>query len=286
MQRRGTRTTRGTGRRIGRATAYGVGGFAALAVVLLFVTPSALAAPISTPTRPIVLVAPYTGTTVGYSNSWSQSGCGSAAILEKAFFHARSGLAGFDDRTKSPACSGNPLGASAWASSGMDIDFPVHVAHKALTIVAVTTIDAAMRAALSPGSCTSTASDYSCYAYADASLSGGFYLYDQTTGFYWFATSLWPGEFLSAYNLTSCYAGNCSSYSAPSESAHVDSTVVWTISATGLTPSDQFVLIAFFSSYTSASESSYAATTSGGTLASVNAALGGNGIDVDSITIV
>lgn len=269
-----------------RTTAYGAGAGTALAIALLFLAPSTLAAPVNLPTHPVVLVAPYTGTSVGYSNTWSQSGCGAAAILAKAFFHAHSGLAGFDDRAKSPACSQNPLGATAWASSGMDIYFPVTVPHKSMTIVAITTLDVAMRATLTAGACTSTASDYSCYAYTEASLSGGFYLYDQTTGFYWFATSLWPGEFLSAYNLTSCYAGNCSSYSAPSESAHVDQTVVWTISATGLTPTDQFVLIAFFSGYASASETSYAATMTGGTLASVNGALGGNGIDVDSITIV
>jgi len=274
---------RASGGRLGRTATYGFGATAAFAIALLFFTPTTLAAPAG---AVVVLSAPYHGTTTGVLDSWSAAGCGSAAVVTKAFFHAHTGLAGFDDRTRSPSCSANPFGASGGASSDLTIDFPVTITAKSTTIVAVATLDVGLHADLTVGACTATAINYSCAGYASAYLTGGFYLYDLTTGAYWFASTLWPGEFLSAYNYTTCYSGTCYNYSTPSESALVDSTIVWSIAATGLSTTDQYVLYAYFDGAVSSSETSYGATITGSlATAGVNAATMGHGIDVDSITI-
>jgi hypothetical protein len=257
---------------------------AALVVALLFVLPSAAAAPVA---HTVVLSAPYHGTKTSYSNSWSTAGCGSAAITATPFFHPATGLAGFADQARAPACSNNPLGASGGASSGFTTLFPVTFTKRSASIVVVTTVSAALRAHDSIAACTSgQTSYYYCDSSAYAELNGDVYLYDQTTGSYWFPSTFWSGLFVEAYNYTYCYAGNCSSIGAPNAAAHTSGAVVWTIPASRLNPADSYVLLLFFSGYASVSVSSYAASFSGGsTAASVDVATMGHGINVASITI-
>jgi len=267
-----------------RLTSYSLVAGAAVVVALLFVLPTAAAAPMA---RAVVLSAPYYGTTTSYSNSWSASGCGSAAITATPFFHPSNGLAGFADQARSTACTHNPLGGSGGASSGFTTLFPLTFSKSKATIVVVTTVSAVLHAHDSVGTCSASQTNYYyCDSSAYAELTGDAYLYDQTTGSYWFPTTFWSGAFVDAYNETFCYSGNCSTYGAPSASASVSGAVVFTIPATGLNPADSFVLLLFFSGYASVSVGTYAATLSGGsTSASVNVATMGHGINVASITI-
>ena len=267
-----------------RWLAFGVAPTLAVALAVLIAVPNASAGPSA---HPVVLSAPYHGTKTGYSNTWSVTGCAHASIATPAFFAPKTGLAGFADRSSSPTCNQNPLGAYSSASSEVVVDFPVKATSSSLTIVAVTSVDAALRAHLANQACASSAPSYSCYAYASASVTGDVYLYDQTSGNYWFPSTFWYGAYVYAYDSDYCSAGTCSSYVAPNNSTHLSTTVVWTIPATGLVPTDSFVLVAYFSSSVSTEESNSAAPQStGSATAVVDAATGSHGIDLASITIV
>lgn len=275
--------TQETARRYAKRSAkYGVATMAALAVVVLFMVPSAGASPMA---QAVVLSAPYHGTTTAYTNSWTASGCGSAAIVTRPFFHPSTGLAGFSDRAKGPACSKNPLGAGADASSAFFTLFPLTFSKHSATITMVLSIQAELVAQDSAVNCVPTALNASCYSDAYAGVSGDAYLVDQTTGAYWFPTSFWSGAFVDAYNYTTCYLGSCSSFGAPSASMHVSTTVALIIPASGLHLSDSFVLYVFFSGTTTAGVGVDAASLTGSTSAVLNVANHGNGIDIASITI-
>lgn len=272
-----------TRRRIGRIGTYGVAASAAIFVALLFAVPTAAAAPMA---QAVVLSAPYHGTVTSYTNSWSTAGCGSAAILTRPFFHPTTGLAGWSDQAKGPACTKNPLGASGEASSGFFTLFPLTLSKHSVTIVVVISIQAELQARDSAVTCVPSALNASCYSEAYAGISGDAYLYDQTIGAYWFPTTFWTGAFVQAYNYTTCYSGSCSSFGAPSESMQVHTTAALTIPATRLHPSDSFYLYVFFSGTVIASVGVDAASISGGsTSALLNVATNGNGIDIASITI-
>jgi len=269
-----------------RARLWAPGATAGIAVAVLFLlaAPNALGA---SPPKAVVLSAPYKGTSTGYSNSWSATGCGTAKISTYPFFDPHNGLGGFSDRAASPVCKANPVAPSGSAGSWFDTLVPVHVSQKSVTVVVVATVDALVRAELSAGSCTSSSANYSCYLSSYAYMYSDVYLLDLTTGSVWYPSTYWPGVFDSAYNETFCYAGNCSSYSSPSMSTTVSATHAWSIHATALNPADRFAIEVYVSGDVYTELAAYGAVLHGAdTSASVNLATMGNGFELDSITIV
>jgi hypothetical protein len=266
-----------------RRVALGVASGLAVAVLILLVTPNTLGAASA---QAIVLSAPYKGTSTGYSNGWSVTGCGKAMISAPPFFDPHTGAAGFADRAVAPTCKSNPVNPSASAGSGFLTLVPVHISGTSVSIVAVTTMVASVRANVGSGTCAGTG-NYSCYQSSYAELFGEVYLLDQTSGLYWYPSTFWYGAFVSAYNDTFCYLGTCSYFSSPSASAPVSTTFVWQVAATSLNPADHFQLVVYFWGEVEAYQSVFGATLTGGLAsASVNMATMGNGFDLDSITIV
>lgn len=254
-----------------------------VAVAMLMMVPTTLASP--TP-HVVVLAAPYKGTTTGTSSSLSTSGCGSAVILQKAFFHPSTGVGGFGVRSTSPSCPANPLGASGYAAASFETNLPVPIASSSVSIVAVASVNAFVRAHITVGTCSPISANYTCYLGASSEIYAYVELIDETSGNYYFSANYWSGYFVSAFNETACYAGTCYYYSQLGASHHLAATPVWKFTEKGLNPKDHFVLSFYFSSYISSSQFTSAATMTGGSAtALVDASSGSNGITLDSVTI-
>ncbi|MCI4365113.1 MAG: hypothetical protein L3K10_03505 [Thermoplasmata archaeon] len=254
-------------------------------VSLMMLTPSALAS-----SHPVVVMsAPYTGVHTSISNSWSATSCSNAKITTAPSFSAATGVARMADKAWAASCGPSSY-ASASAYSGTTSTIPVKIQHHTASVVVLMAFTARLGTHIQPGVCGPPKnSNYSyCYesmyvsAYADA------YLYDRTSGGYWFSSTYWSGIYQDTYNETYCYAGNCSYYSSGTTGTmSVGAGVTWWINATHLNPHDHFEVV--FSTAVSASAyvDSFGMSLSGASASGrLDAGSGGNGFDVASITII
>ncbi len=177
-------------RRIRDLGAWGTGAGAAGAVavaLLLAIAPGALAR------TPTTVAAPYTGSTVSFSNSTSAYGtCASSAKLSSLAWSATTGVATAVATAKASGCATPPLGdgdSSSDSGTGAEIAIPVHVAAGAhnFTLAAsyAYTIDASAtghyacaRAHLVAGTFT----ENDCSWDVRGSATWSFELYDATNG--------------------------------------------------------------------------------------------------------
>jgi hypothetical protein len=253
-------------------------------VVLLFFAPSALAGGIPA----VVMGAPYAGVHTTTSNSWSQTGCSNAAITTFPSFDAATGYGTMADKASASSC-GNPTYSYSTASSGFTSTIPVKITHHRASVVVVMSFSASGRTHVSPGSCGKAMNPSYSDCFVSMSISGSafVYLYDKTSGAYWYSSNYWAGYYNQTYHDVSCYAGNCTTSSDGAGGAfHAAAGIAWWINATLLNPHHHFEIVFSASDYVDSYISSYAMKLTGAeAYGSLNAAGAGNGYDIASITI-
>ncbi|HEV2316174.1 MAG TPA: hypothetical protein VGV89_01175 [Thermoplasmata archaeon] len=160
---------------------------------------------------PIVLKAPYKGSSTGLFNSNAQVSCGHSKIVKSAFFSTRTAAGGFEDSGLAPGCRVAPGAANYGSATGeFALLVPVRLAAGLHHIVVNLTVTSTETTSLTPGKCaTSTASVYDCYNVAEAYVFGQAALYDATNGTTFGSTNSWPGFVNLTFNQTSCTMGAC-----------------------------------------------------------------------------
>jgi hypothetical protein len=175
----------------------GAAGGVALAAFLLCLAP--LAGSASPHPATAVHSAPFLGMKVTTSNVWSKSGCGATKVLPKAFFYPRIGSGGFAAftvaRTCLPANGGASAYSSAYASTGFDLSYKMNFLHKgAHTISIALHLDLGGHASLARGACNpGTSTYYYCSMSYYGHVGGTAYLFDSTSGQYFFPSKYWAG---------------------------------------------------------------------------------------------
>lgn len=253
-----------------------------MATALLLLAPSALAVPV----HPVVYSAPYHGAKTGTSSAWSVDGCGSATLSVAAGFNASTGFGAFGEKAFARGCA-NPVGSGGSASNSFTTEIPIRAVATNGAVTAVFTATGSVGSHVKPGSCTTTSGTYSsCYVYADAYASAYAYVYDRTTGNYYYSTTYWAGAFSYSFWDHFCYNGTCNTTLTQGGVVSVSTTGSFDINVTNVSTSDHLWLIVTFGGSVYASASAYNAKLSGGAAkGSVDFGSASNGIDIASITV-
>jgi hypothetical protein len=275
-------------RRWAGTAAVGTLAFVALVVVLL--PASAMAAPMSI-YHTIRITAPYSGTTVTPSMSISTSGCGTASLITAPFFHPGSGRGGFSGSAAASGCPTTGGSGSTYESFSASIPIAVIPGHD--KIVAKWTLHVSGGTSMGIGKCSipvqNNTSGYSyCSVYASSILSGYAYIYDSTNGTY-VATpaTYWAGLSNSSSYYIYCYAGNCTTYVYGSPGTFAfHGPLTFVFNANGLLATHTYVLVTDFYGSQYASENSYFAPLHHAHASAwLNAGTFGNGLTLNSITV-
>jgi hypothetical protein len=283
MLRSQARNTNGRDRTHGRTLGPLLCGLVVVAFVLIL-APMAQAA--SPGNSPVTITAPYTGATGYASSAWAASGCGAASIVHAPFFNWNNGRTGFSVRAHANSCS-SPFGGSSSASASELVAVPITVPSANDTIRAGWVVNAALGASIGATNCVlQNVSSYSyCYATASAEVYGFAYLFDQTSGTYWYsAGEVFESVASSVYD--TCYSGSCTTSSTGNQHMTVSTSIVFPFHVRGLNPSDSYLLVTTWSSDAYFYEYGYASSLSVANAAgSVTMAGPGMGATLEWITV-
>ena len=252
-----------------------------LLVVVLFAP--TFASPI--PAAATILTAPYHGTVVGHNRTF-QFGCGNATLLPGPHFSLATGFGGFASRTNgSPCANGINEGVQYVA---LHVKVPVAFATPGPHRIFVNgTLRAHLTESIVPGTChLLNTSSSSCSIGANQSVHVDAFLDDQTNGSRFPATSYSGGtggdNFTSNYSY--CASRVCSSYFVHYGGASFGA---FSLQFTGVWSSThRYVLfVELLSAEWAGVAVSQARLVHAHAIAGINAATGGNGFTLTSITI-
>lgn len=264
-----------------------VSGMAAVAAAVL-----ALSAPLAAGQvahGPVILIAPYSGTTS--SPSWSSSiqGCAHATIVVKPAFHPIPGRGVLAIQSSSTVACSSLYGSSSSVSGSMTANVPIPIHHKNSVVSVIERLTAWVAAHIAAVNCT--VANTSGYSYCDEYAYSSVYLYsyvtDTTTGNTWFGGIYFAGFSQSTYNDKYCYNSSCYTYTSSNSSPNQRSTTFLdTINVTGANTADSFVLVWALYAYAYSAASLYHASMPGASASAiVNAANNHNGATLSSISV-
>jgi hypothetical protein len=282
-----------TGRRPRWMGTAAIGTLAFVALVVVVLPGSAMAAPMSI-YHTIRITAPYTGSVVAPSTSVSTYACGTASIITAPFFHPHTGHAGLSGVAATGGCSPT-IGGSASAYESFSVSVPLAVIPGQDHIVAKWSLHVAGGSGLHVGKCSMPAQNNTsgfseCYASSSSSLNAYAYIIDATNGSYIASPTVWWAGLTNGSSwFLYCFAGICTTYLYGSPGTFAMSgPLAFTFNAKGLLATHSYTLLTYFYGSEYVSQASYGVGTSltgTHTSAWLNAGTFGNGLSLNSITV-